>query len=1055
MGEPERRGISVNKEQAISKFVRENQKLLTGKGCDSDTVKELRKEFFRNNSLSAGQRFTRREVAEAVASKIVKRQWENEETFIETALEIPYLSSSLTKDRLSTIYTTEKGPDDTVLTSEDISKISSDEYREQVEEQFKEKARAEVETELQQTRDAIERMKAEVEEEREELKEYKSELDSLPPDVPLEEIIQELDAEGGEDDSHPIKGWWEEVGLQRDPFPDNKGLIGIPEGLYEEVVVKTSFVKNYLDDAKNNPDSLLDKTILITGEYGSGKTTLFEYLESSLGGARILPIRIVLNPGPSVSSLTDKLYSQLYNQGSRVYTRRLGSDPRRDAWGEIETRVIEVLRELQDGEMTKGFLVTVDGLHKGDSYQEQVFEFLQQIQNVQEFFQNHKIRVGFVIAGSPLWEDKLASRPSVSGSFYRRDEIPPLPEDAAVEAVERRIRAFTPEGRSPPKIRRDGLRKAFRVIERREPRPVTFRAYLDHVRGRLEAREFEEAGLGVHLHLETIEEVHEALRETPLFEKYQEIWDRLLEKPRLRESVQHVLLGILHDEVLPEESAAFQENLHIFHLLRNHDFITKRKAAEGAVGWSLTADVGKTLTLIGEDLKIAPDDVLRAAFEEEAAARARESQRIYAGPLEDIEKMRASWGDTWSGVVELLTSTEGELEEIDQVVSEGRPQRLDRETLSRSIHLIISAANRIMYDEGSTRENEWLAFEEAWAAPENTEAYLGYRPESFNLPSNESEIFGILHQHSRLVTDLLELMEKLVKGEAVSRLRGRNLSDDDKGAIHKLRVNFLTQGYRGVIDGATELMENRIRGTVYPALRALWGSEARKRLPGDLVTKLKNLEPRGHPRAKRNPDTNFLYDLSRSEYSKVLFYTPIKKALIPDDWSEVDLDNLKSDMELAFSLNDRTAHRERGAYFREHATEIGDVIQALPKALELLNDISTFILKGCSFEYRGGNDRPIEATFATNQDLNPKPQPIKISREDGRSLTFTFLQILSSRPIQAETIESIGPVSSVAPEVQLALLRVLSENGAITVESGAGPPRIMITENGQQFLNRS
>jgi len=71
--------------------------------------------------------------------------------------------------------------------------------------------------------------------------------------------------------------WWQRLNLRDNPFEKP----GSPHTGNIEYIVETPIYKKYFDRTKN-VDSILKKVFVIYGEYGSGKTTFFEYLRNKV-----------------------------------------------------------------------------------------------------------------------------------------------------------------------------------------------------------------------------------------------------------------------------------------------------------------------------------------------------------------------------------------------------------------------------------------------------------------------------------------------------------------------------------------------------------------------------------------------------------------------------------------------------------------------------------------------------------------------------------------------------------------------------------------------------
>src|SRR2546428_2375404 len=385
------------------------------------------------------------------------------------------------------------------------------------------------------------------------------------------------------------------------------------------------------------------------------------------------------------------------------------------------------------------------------------------------------------------------------------------------------------------------------------------------------------------------------------------------------------------DHVLPERDPTLRVNRGALYLLRKHKLIVQRRSDGPEIfRWHLSPTLVDSILKVSEKLTIRANEVLRAAFEEETRIRASEVGRIYGGPLATLREMIPTWADSWPDIVVSLNACVQKLQEIDKWMSEGHREKLSTDHLTTPVQSLVDGVNLLIYGSAVHLSERWTKFKASWIAPENLESIVKFGSWDSPFPSSETAIYGLLHEHSQVTMQLLLLLQDLVRGEGLVRLAGRSLTTDQFNKLHDLRLLFLAQGYREVIDKATEMLESAIRENVYPAMRAVWGETAFDRLPPDVRSTVLKLPERGHPRTRRDRDVNFLYDVTRSEYSKILFETTVYRTVLGNMIDARGKEKLKDTLELGFSLTDRTAHRDRAAYFREHATEIGNVLQAAP-----------------------------------------------------------------------------------------------------------------------------
>lgn len=939
--------IFVEKKEALSKYIKENIVKLTSKSSSKDSEKKLRKEFSEHHNLKSDSRFSGREVADEISKYILKTQSQNKTDFISLLKEIPFVNSELNEHQLSVLFDTYSHDTSLIISSTDLPKLTNEDYLRRIQDKFLEMAKNRVDEENSQVLKEIEELRNELEKKKEEIDKFTSELNKLPDDLSIQEIEEKT--EKGQNIENEDVGipWWKKIGLIQNPFDTNTGLYGIKTDKYEDVTVKTPLFKKYKSEFENASNSLVGKTIIIIGDFGSGKTTFFQYLSNRGIINAIRPINIIINPLPNVSNLTNFFLEELYNNLSDIVLELYNYDPRAERNNDNNYNKCLVLFKELDKNTSQGFVVFVDGLHKGETYLNQTMEFLQQIQNISEFFASKGIKLGFFIAGSLLWETHLSNRPSLSGSYYRMESIPPLTEEFAIDAVNRRIKLYSSDMPNLITIEEQGLRKAFHILEKRLDKGITFRDFLDHIRDRLELNQFDEVGLSVKIHIETTDAVRASLLKSPIGDKFGSIIQEISYSSRLRSVFESTILKIYHKKGISESDEIFKKNSGVFYLLRKFDLIVQRKRQdESYFKWYLSDEFLTVILTTSQNLSLTPTRTLAAAFEEKSVIKISEPNAIYGSSLEKLKNLITTWHDSIPEVTNLLEGCEALINSITQKLS--LTNSFIFEDVKKSILRPIEAINLVLFDK-PLNGDPFLIFKESWIVPENVDDFqnLFFQVES---GLQDKSIYGILHKNNKLISQLLDMLTELVRGESISRLAGKEILSSEFISIHSLRSKFLSQRYSEVIDGCCSLLERKIRDTVYPFLRVLWGNESIDQLPKDIRTGIEKLSNKGHPRTKRSNDSNFLYDISRSEYSKVLFNNRIWKALFESLIKDSDKVKFKEILELSFSLDDRNAHRDRESYFRARSTVISDVLKNLPWLLEIFNRLNVKFILNCDIK---------------------------------------------------------------------------------------------------------
>ncbi len=1058
----------MDKREALSLFVKENAPLLSSRKATLDLVKQLRRNFYekieRERITNRNYRgkvtkkapaiFTIGEIASDLAKLIVIQRKPSLSEFIEMTTAIPFFEGKINRAKLESIHAeNSQVATESVISPSDLSKIKQDDFIKKIEKQFNDKAKEKAEEEILAQKKEIQEMRVEIENERTQIEKYKSELDLLPESASLEILEEYVDPISDDLGPEKKRPWWEMLELESNPFPSSLGLDEIDVSKFSEIVVNTSLISSYLDKITNNPQDLLGKNILLIGEHGSGKTTIFDFLKFKAGNSRILPIKMTLSVIPSGESLINGMLHQIYDNISETYRIRKEYDPRREkVTGDLQITISNLLKDLQsDG--TEGFLILIDGLNKEEEYMDRVFQFLRYLQNIQELLSNHSVRAGFLVAGAGKWKKDLAEIPSLSGTFYKVDEIPPITENEAIEAFVRRLKSYTLPDKTPPNVKYGSLRQAFRVIKQRKGK-VTFRSFLTDIRDKLWDYEFDEVGLEIDIHIETVDAVHAYFQRTLMAKNFNEIDSALGKNLTLRKACRKVVNRLYKSGTrgMVEQNSIFQSNKGAFYLLRKFGFISQVSTSDDNIfKWYLSPEYRYAVTEVCEKLRIDVEGVIKATFEEEIALRERESYSIYSSTMTSLSQLVNAWIDSYPIVARKLNDALIIVTKISNI-QRNIVESIDPMNLTEPIANIVDSINYVLYGEEIASDQRWAFFKKSWASTEYitpTERFLNW---SIDISVNETTIYGILQDHSQVLSDLLLLLSDLIVGEGIARLSKRRLSLKEFNDLHSIRMLYHNQNYKISVEKSRELAESSIRNNIYHAMRAIWGSEHRKNLPKDLQTRLDTTVPKGPKRLSRGPDINFLYDLSRSDYSKVLLHSPIYRAIFSDMLNDYDKRKLTEFLSLTFSLGDRTAHDDRASFFSQHASEIRDSIQTLPWFLEIMHDVAIKFVSKSHFEYNF-NGEGIKATFIKGQFHDIEPSEITIEETEAKGLLRYYLEYLYNRDITIDSLESIASKPNTEPEFQIAVARIISESSLIDIKSDPISLNVMsITQKGKNRL---
>jgi hypothetical protein len=117
--------------------------------------------------------------------------------------------------------------------------------------------------------------------------------------------------------------WWEKLDLRDDPFPDLTAETTFPmfKEYYDAITCKTKVFNDY-QSMLNKPGEDLFRNSIFHGQYGSGKTHLFRYLEQILILKGYETLYILFSFEDDLRSVVAAFRKQLYQQLAQRYQQK-------------------------------------------------------------------------------------------------------------------------------------------------------------------------------------------------------------------------------------------------------------------------------------------------------------------------------------------------------------------------------------------------------------------------------------------------------------------------------------------------------------------------------------------------------------------------------------------------------------------------------------------------------------------------------------------------------------------------------------------------------------
>lgn len=908
------------------KFVIENLGLLLSSDDRTDAIKLKKKEFFHRTPVSHS--FSLKDLAiETVKHLMNLQRIRTEDDLRKYVRTSSFLSGYLTEHQIGALVGLIRPVRLEILTSEDLGKLGQEKFVQEKEQEFFQKAleiaekklekdRAQAMEEVSRERQHLEELRRSAEEQRksaeqrlEEVRNVESLLDSFAASVDPESYVV---ADEDKMENRKFATWWQKIGLVGDPFPTKLGLNLIPVEKYEKIVVRTRMFQEYLSIINDAPQSFYGKTILITGQFGSGKTTFMEYISYKLADYKILPFQLVLDPVGDIDSLRQNFYSDIFNLTSKAMKQRGLADPRPEGLSLERSTIADLLSLLSKEAQIDGYAIMLDGLHKAESTLDTSLEFVKQLQNFHEYLNNCGVKVTIFVAGSPYWSRKITQNPAFSGSFYRIDDVPPLTFDDAYELLQKRFTAFADQN-IPIFFEKSTVRFAYDCIAA-DFGFVTFRAFIDYILPKLEKGDLKEVGVSVSVDIEDAQKIDEKLSASVIKDFYSLFRKATARKKRLRRSCANILRAIYKRTCLVESEQQFLTNRGAVYVLRNSHLIQKLRTPKG-VGWSFSSEFLAVLEDLNE--QGYPPAIVFQTFSIDPTVTLKKD--VKDDPLIiQAQNFLAKWESEWPEIVTSLKSFLEKNERIIEYCSTGANTEICGDCRNALLNLVESG--QLIFKNTQSPE-EWLR---------STWLDIPILPVVIPLLQQETladtEAVEYYQRYRQCASVLLEKLEQLLAVNSIAGLTSSSNRTEEMRALFKASTHLDDGELDKAVEDINSYLEKRIRVAFHLTFSLQFGPDYFRYVPESAQRRITELSNKAPFPLKRAVDKNLFYHLTRSEYTEVINSKSNWNSIFQQVFFPKSREEVAEAVRLTFALDDRIQHRDRIDYFRERKEQLRQAI---------------------------------------------------------------------------------------------------------------------------------
>ena len=264
--------MKIMEESIIINFFKTNSEIFQQPKFPKELYKTRKHDYFIKHKKTVGKPKDSK-ISKIIVSYLIKNNVIKNEEELAVFLELPFFKKNIfNKDMFYEEIKLKNSNSEVII---DPSKIKKAEYVTGLKKKFKDEAITESAQDLHEQKNKVQ----------EKIRQKKKELESIPTRLDDTEIEEPAETKANKDHLE----WWQVLNLKEDPIPDQEGFQRIDTGYYDNIVVKTNIFGRYVNYSNNLQDQIFKNTVFY-GEFGSGKTSFFDYLKQTLSKNKILEL---------------------------------------------------------------------------------------------------------------------------------------------------------------------------------------------------------------------------------------------------------------------------------------------------------------------------------------------------------------------------------------------------------------------------------------------------------------------------------------------------------------------------------------------------------------------------------------------------------------------------------------------------------------------------------------------------------------------------------------------------------------------------------------------
>ncbi len=640
--------------------------------------------------------------------------------------------------------------------------------------------------------------------------------------------------------------WYNKFGLLSDPFPSNDGLENIQEEFFEKVIYPTSTIEQFktiliTDDISD----LLNKTIGIYGPFGSGKTTLFQYIERliSIYHEEIIVIFISLEARATLDEIRRKFFLKLNLQLTDIHLNELQySIPEVD----LEEDCINMLKSLSTKK--KFLFIFIEDIYKHSGrkdYFDEVIGFIKALQIYRKDFTSSGVKTSFFFSAISEIVEKIRRDHSISGGVDNYQKMATIDLETALAMINLRLEAFAKDLQNPPKVSREYLSRLKQIAKQNGTPIITFRDYIDILLDRFRRLEFTEDSITIESDDQVILSIQKDLeaKHKNINQSFKFLMERSKNDRIIFEQFISILDGLWSEDPIIEGDKLFYTNKpFLIHLMQTN--LIKKIEFNKKIGWTISDEGKEYFNKLLNQYGLFPSSIIPSVFFAKEKLVIPENKYLIA--LENVIKRSEDYG---SEFLKFLKSAKDTYEKVENLSTSINILKKDymNETIINLIQESFSSfmiAFVIQCDKDVSNYNTALRqYENSWYEDlEIVRFARRFKDYVKVIQHSKEENIILLREYLSSVKIMVSALKRFVQWDTVFSLKNKKIWKSDKKLLNSIRKNIESNNLGLAKTKLFNLMRRKLKFLIYNLSVILYGYEKwRRGLPEVINKKLKTM----------------------------------------------------------------------------------------------------------------------------------------------------------------------------------------------------------------------